>query len=179
MINNKGQKILWEQTIESGIDWSGKALELIICGCTGMWLFYEFHSILTSIGQTHNVWFWSILKIGCLAGAGLYLLVSQIFVGATLKYQIREEALIFNWGIKQSITVEIPFSDFRSINLVEYNNSDESTIYLVTKNDYPTLHKGSFDNDDPRHTYTLEKIKNGPAVYELLMKKWNAARPSS
>ncbi len=62
-----------------------------------------------------------------------------------------------------------------AINLVEYHNSDLSTIYILTNSDYK-IHKLDIENNDPRHTYTLEKIEKGPAVYQLLMKRWNLAK---
>ena len=175
----KQHEILWEQTIYADINWLNKGFYLGLCCIFGAIIYSDLSLIIQATGREFNVWFWSILRIGCFAYIGGYLIVSQIFVAATLKYQIKEDTLIYNWGFEKSILVEIPFTDFTSINLVEYNNSDESTIYLVTKGDYPKLFKGSFDNRDPRHTYTLEKIKNGPKVYQLMMKQWKHARSQS
>lgn len=70
--------------------------------------------------------------------------------------------------------MEIPFGDITAINLVEYNNSDHSTIYINTKGDYK-IHKTNFDDNSSRHTYTLEMVENGPKVFRLLQEQWRMA----
>jgi len=37
------------------------------------------------------------------------------------------------------------------------------------------LLKKDFDSNSPRQTYTLKKVKEGPEVYQLLMKQWKTA----
>ena len=101
--------------------------------------------------------------------------MNQIFVGETLHYQIKPSGLVYKWGIKQGTSVEIPFDDIISIDLVEYYNSDYSTIYLATNGDYK-IHKLNFDNNSPRHTYTFEKVKKGKEVYQLMMERWKIAK---
>jgi len=170
----KNNEILWEQTLDASEGWLSMGFWTTIIGVTiGMAVYnvfqiYELGFYLDQVSLIESVLY--------LGGGVLYLFFksNHLFVASTLQYQIKKDAVIYRWGIKKSKEVEIPFDDITAINLVEYDNSDHSTIYINTKGDYK-ITKANFDDNSPRHTYTLEMVENGPEVYRLMQEQWRMA----
>ena len=95
--------------------------------------------------------------------------VRSFLISTSLKYTIYPKHISFEWGYFNKERVDIPIEDLTYVNLVEYNNSNKSTIYIGTKHTYD-LHTFNIAEGDSRPQITLERVKNGKEIYNLLMK---------
>ena len=171
----KNNEILWEQTLDASVTWLFMGLEITSIGFIMGMIIYNLFQMYKNGVQWDKAELLEFAEIGCYGVVYLYTKINQVFVASTLEYQIKRDAIIYRWGLKKTKEVEIPFKDITAISLVEYNSSDHSTIYLVTEGDYD-IHRMNFDSNTPRHTYTLEKVKKGAEVYQLMQEQWKMAK---
>lgn len=170
----KNNEILWEQSLDASLTWLWAGMDMtFVCFMIGLTL-YNFFKLYKHGVHFDKAMIVELVEIGLYGVVYFYTKITQLFATTTLRYQVKKDVIVYNWGIRKGNSVEIPFKDITAINLVEYNSKDHATIYLVTKGDYK-VHKMDFDSNSSRHTYTLEKIEKGPAVYNILMKQWKLA----
>jgi len=171
----KNNEILWEQSLDASLPSLFMGMEITFVLFMISFTLYNMYKWYKSGISLDHTFFVELAEIVLYGGIFLYAKINQLFATTTLQYQVKKDALVYKWGIRKGTSIEIPFKDITAINLVEYNSKDHATIYLVTKEDYK-IEKVNFDNNSPRHTYTLERVKKGKEVYQLLMKQWEKAR---
>lgn len=94
------------------------------------------------------------------------------YLSTTMKYTIFPNRIKFEWGYRRRLNATIPFEDITAINLVTYDNSEDSTIFFATKKQYK-IKKYNINKAESRPHITFENIKDGKKVYELLQLLWN------
>jgi len=170
----KNNEIIWEQSLDASLSWLFMGMEITFVGFMIIWTLFNFYQLYKHGVPFDKTIIVELAEIGMYGGIFFYTKINQLLKASTINYQVKKDAVVYNWGIRKDHSVEIPFTDITAINLVEYNSKDHATIYLATKQDYALL-KMDFDSNSARHTYTLEKVKQGKKVYQLLMKQWKAA----
>jgi len=91
---------------------------------------------------------------------------------SSMNYYVLPDRIIFKWGIFEKSTCAILFENITAINLVQYDDSDLSTIHFGTVGKYH-VQKINFDDGSPNHYITFDNIYEGQKVYELLMTLWD------
>ena len=128
--------------------------------------FYTFLS-LTTDSMLNPVL--SIILNAVIIVAVFAFFVRSFLISTSLRYTIYPKYISFTWGYFNKERVDIPIDDLTYVNLVEYKNSNKSTIYIGTNNKYE-LHTFNIAEGDSRPQITLERVKNGKEIYNLLMK---------
>ena len=105
-----------------------------------------------------------------------YIIVANI--SNTMKYTILANRITFEWGFLEKRIVDIPFRDINAINLVEYHDSEKSTIYFGTKGEYK-IKKMNFDENESRAHITFENVLNGQEIIKLLNLLWERSKTSN
>lgn len=179
-MKNKNE-ILWEQEIASPAAWT----DFLTYAILFLFLIWTYNSVGVSMTDFPSMFsridgkalFCLMLP---LLGLSYYVFLhgKYVQIAHTMLYQISMDTILFSWKDGDHYkTVKIPFTDITAINLVSYHHHDKSTIYINTKKNYPLL-KYDFERGESRCNYTLEKIDNGPEVYDLLCKLWKANQKS-
>jgi len=130
-------------------------------------------SYLFSNSMVFFIWIYYIRDYLSYLISSLFFLpyIGLAYISNTMKYRIYSNRINFSWGILGRKNVTIPFSDITAINLVEYDNTNISTIYFGTRSEY-RIKKFDYENNEPRAHITFENVKDGPEVSKLLHLLW-------
>ena len=126
----KHNEILWEQTLDASEGWLSIGFWITFIGVVFGITVYQVFQIYKAGLHLDQVELIDLALYGGSVVLFIFIKSNHLFVATTLQYQIKRDAIIYRWGVKKGKEVEIPFGDITAINLVEYNNSDHSTIYL-------------------------------------------------
>lgn len=171
LLSEKSDSIIWTQKVSTGKTLAQKLLRYLVLLVIIILLFF----VPDSENQEKGSFTISSIVTLCAYGAALFYDVVKTHLFATLTYAIYPRRITFEWGYFKPQSVNIPFDDITAINLVEYDDSELSTIHFGTKKVY-NIQKIDFENYDSRPHITFEKIKNGKKVYELLTYLQKSAR---
>jgi len=170
----KNKEILWEQSLDTSLASLFMGMEIVfVVFMISYTLLNMFKWYKSGISLDHY-FFIPVIEIGLYGGIFLYTKVNQLVKASTLRYQIKNDSIVYKWGLRKNKAVEIPFTEITAINLVKNMNKDHFTINLITKHNYP-LKKANSNIYYSRHSYSLKKVKKGNAVFQLLTKQWKAA----
>ena len=171
LLKEDPNSVIWSQKVYSNRKWIKGIIYLLLYALLFSLLFSDGFHLIGNFNFDNVLKFLNSFVVLTIAGIHL---ISIYFYSATLQYTIQPQNISFNWGFYMRKKVDIPFSDILSIDLVEYNDSDLSTIYFGTSKTYD-VKRIDFDNTDSRAHITFERVKSGKEVYGLLKYLKNAA----
>lgn len=114
-------------------------------------------------------------KMGLMGVIFLMTLLIPIIIAyraaSSMNYYILPDRIIFKWGFFKKSTSAILFENITAINLVQYRDSDLSTIHFGTRGKYH-IKKINLKDGSLNLYITFDNIYNGEKTYELLMTLW-------
>lgn len=96
----------------------------------------------------------------------------------TLRYDVLSDGIRYSWNTWKPHQVTVPYTDITSVDLVGYDDSSYSTIFLGANRTYH-IPKYDLNNKESRPQLSLERVIDGQHVYDLILGLWHSKQPRS